>query len=67
MRETELYEELYNLKHKEITIVLEDKKITVIPGREIKQDVIEDIIRVSNKHGAEVNLTSYAGKFEIKF
>ena len=67
MRETELYEALYNLKHKELTIVLEEKKITIIPGREIKQEIIEDIFRVVNEYNATANLIHYAGKFEVKF
>ena len=67
MRETELYEELYNLKHKDITLVLEENVIYVIPGKEMKKSVIQDIFRISEKHGAGIKLTNYAGRFEIKF
>ena len=67
MRETELYEELYNLGHKQITLLLEEKVIYVIPARELSKKIIEDIFRISEKHGAGIKLTNYAGRFEIKF
>lgn len=67
MRETELYEELYKLGHKEIGIVLEENIIYVIPNKKVRQNIIEDIFEISKKHGAVASLENYAGRFEIKF
>lgn len=67
MRETELYEELYNLKSKEFDLILDGDVIYVHPNRELKQKSIEQVMEISKRHGAELNLVNYAGRFEIKF